>query len=51
MIDWLVGGVVLGLLALALRVVWKNMKKGGCAGGCSGCGKSCACSKNPPESH
>ena len=32
--------VLVSLMALAVRYLWKTSKKGGCAG-CSGCSKGC----------
>lgn len=46
MATYVVGAIVFGCLALAARSVYKTKKKGGCAGGCSGCegcGKNSSC--------
>lgn len=40
LIDYIIIGVMLGLIALAIRMIIKNKKKGkclGCSGDCEGC--------------
>ena len=36
------GGVLLLVVALAVRSIWKDRKKGGCTGDCAGC-SGCGC--------
>lgn len=43
MATLIVGGVLLAVVALAARSIWKQRKKGGCGGNCSGCPHSCSC--------
>ncbi len=43
MINWVIGAVVIGLMALALRKTIKNAKAGGCGCGCSGCSSADKC--------
>ncbi|MCI8549035.1 MAG: FeoB-associated Cys-rich membrane protein [Lachnospiraceae bacterium] len=40
----LIGLAVLGMVALAVRSIWRNKKQGKCCGSCSGCsGCSAGC--------
>ena len=34
--------VLAGMLALAVKSIYKQKKSGGCCGGCSGCAGSCS---------
>lgn len=40
--------IVVGLVALSVRTLWKDHKSGGCAG-CSGCGGGCGSCGCRPE--
>ena len=39
----IVGGVLLLVVALAVRSIWKDHKKGGCSGNCANCSGGCSC--------
>lgn len=41
--TWIVLGVLVIGVVMALLTVRKNVKGGGCPGGCSGCSGSCQC--------
>ncbi len=41
--TYIVGGLLILAVVLAVRAVHKNVKSGGCAGGCSGCSGGSAC--------
>ncbi|MDD4564671.1 MAG: FeoB-associated Cys-rich membrane protein [Eubacteriales bacterium] len=43
MIDFIIGGLVLIAVILAVRKVIKNQKSAGCGCGCSGCSSEDAC--------
>lgn len=43
MINYLIGGIVIAAVILAIRSIRKNRKNGGCAGGCSGCPQGSKC--------
>lgn len=43
MIDFIIGGLVLLTVILAIRKIIKNRKSGGCGGGCSGCSSAGSC--------
>ena len=45
MANILVSAVLLALLCMAARTVWRNMKSGGCAS----CGGSCRCASTDSE--
>ena len=45
MINWIIGGVIILAMLLAVRYLWKQNKKGQCAGGCAGCGQSGCCGR------
>ncbi|MBE6907327.1 MAG: FeoB-associated Cys-rich membrane protein [Ruminococcaceae bacterium] len=48
MATWIIGGIVIGAMALAIRYTWKKQKNGECAGGCSGC-DHCAGHSHSPQ--
>ncbi len=42
--TYLIGGLLALAVILAVRTIRKNIRSGGCAGGCSGCGgHNCHC--------
>ena len=47
--DIIVIAVILVLVALAARSIYKAKKKGGCCGDCASCGCGCGCSKTTPH--
>lgn len=44
MVNFILGGLILFALFLALRKTIKDISSGGCGGGCSGCPSANACS-------
>lgn len=44
MIDFIIAGLILLAVILAVRKIAKNQKSGGCGGGCSGCSSAAGCS-------
>ena len=48
--TWIVLGVLVIGVVMALLTVRKNVKGGGCPGGCSGCSGSCQCQSDGGKS-
>ncbi len=43
MVDFIIVGLILAAVVLAIRKIIKNQKSGGCGGGCSGCSSAGSC--------
>lgn len=43
MINYIIVGIVILTVALAIRSIYRNKKNGGCCGGCSGCSSQSGC--------
>lgn len=48
MIDYIIGGILVVLMLMALRSVFKKTENGGCAG-CSGCSGGAGCPSQNKE--
>lgn len=43
MVDFIIAGLILAAVILAVRKIIRNQKSGGCGGGCGGCSSAGSC--------